>query len=121
MKKIFFTLIFYFSFMLNTFAEWTIKDSIIPDNGVDTTIINTNESWKWLLFSILEYIKDSIFWLLALIAITIFIFIGAKLIIARWNPEEFKKALMQFIYAIIWLAIIALSWLAVKLVSSLNF
>jgi hypothetical protein len=69
----------------------------------------------------LDFAKDSIFWLLALVSIAVFIFIWAKLIMAKWNPEEFKKALMQFIYAVIWLAVIALSWGLVKLVSSLNF
>jgi hypothetical protein len=40
---------------------------------------------------------------------------------ARWNPEEFKKALMSFVYAVIGIFIVAVSRAVVKLVSSLNF
>ena len=115
---IIFIYIWNYLYFKNIFA-WDIENSIIPNNTTNT-ILNQYE-WKDFLFSILEYVKDSIFWLLALITITIFIFIWARLIMARWNPEEFKKALMHFIYAIVWLAVIAISWVAVKLVSSLNF
>ena len=120
MKKIFFVIILYLSNIINIFASTSIEDNIIPDTPENTATSDQPE-WKEFLFSIFEYIKDSIFWLLALTAISVFLFIWAKLVIARWNPEEFKKALMQFIYAIVWLAIVALSWAAVKLVSSLNF
>jgi len=36
---------------------------------------------------------------MALLAIGMFLFIGGRLVVARWNPEEFKKALQSFIYA----------------------
>lgn len=122
MKKIIFMIFWYLSSLEYIFvanAE-NIKDSIIPDSG-NNIVINNDKQWQNLLFSIFEYIKESIFWLLALVAITVFIFIWARLVMARWNPEEFKKALMNFVYAIVWLAIVAISWAAVKLVSSLNF
>ncbi len=119
-NKIIFLLFWYFIWILNTFAIESIEDSIIPTNNTNT-VINQEQTGKDLLFSIFEYIRESIFWLLALISITVFIFIWARLVMAKWNPEDFKKALMQFIYAIVWIAVIALSWAAVKLVSSLNF
>lgn len=123
MKKIIFII---FLYLFNTsnivLAElWNIEDDIIPDNNEENILIDKNEWWEELVFSLLEYWKDSIFGLLAIIAITVFIFIWARLVIARWNPEEFKKALMNFVYAIVWLAIVAISWAAVKLVSSINF
>ena len=119
-KKIIFLLFWYFTGIISIFAFEDIENSIIPENDT-SIIINQDETGKELLFSIFEYIKDSIFWLLALISITVFIFIWAKLVMAKWNPEDFKKALMHFIYAIVWLVVIALSWAVVKLVSSLNF
>jgi len=118
MKKIIFILITYVLTINVVFSS--LQDDIIPTERtavVDTQVIL---DW-WNTIFLIDYIKESIFWLLALIAIWVFIFIGAKLVIARWNPEEFKKAIMQFIYAIVWLAIVAISWAAVKLVSSLNF
>jgi hypothetical protein len=118
MRKIFFIFLFYFFFILQTFAwKEAVKDAMIPEN----TLVIEHKSGRWLLFSIFEYIRDSIFGLLALITITVFIYIWARLLMARWNPEEFKKVLMHFIYAIVWLVIIALSWWIIRMVSSLNF
>jgi len=118
MKIIFFTILWYFSIVKYSF--WDISEDIIPLTDNENAIIDTEFDGTYTTF-ILKYIRDSIFDLLALIAIAVFIFIGARLVIARWNPEEFKKAIMQFIYAIVWLAIVAISWVAVKLVSSLDF
>jgi len=39
---------------------------------------------------------------------------------ARGNPEEFKKALMSFMYAVIGIFIVAFSWAAVRLIAGLN-
>ena len=92
------------------------KKDIIPEiNNISTDkeIID--------IIDIFTFAKESIFWLLALIAITVFIVLWTKLIMAKWNAEELKKVLMQFVYSVIWLAIVAISWAAVKLVSSLNF
>ncbi len=117
MKKFLF-LMFGLFFVRFTFA-W-LQDQIIPDDG-SNIIINTSKWGTWVVYSVLDYIKESIFGLLALIAIIAFIFIGAKLVMARWNPEEFKKAMLHFVYAIVGLAIVALSWWIVKLITSLNF
>ncbi len=114
LNKIFLIIIWYTFLVSNVFAN--LKNDIIPGQEV----INTKE-WKQWLSSILWFVRDSILGLLALIAITVFIILWAKLIMARGNPEELKKVLMQFIYSIVWLAVVALSWTAVQLVSSLNF
>ena len=122
MSKIFFILIWYFFSIINiSFAWLDVKLNIIPDNWFENIVIDETNTGKNLLFSIFQYVKNSLFDLLAIIAISAFIFIWAKLIMARWNPEEFKKALMHFIYAIIWLTVVAISWAAVKLVVSIDF
>jgi hypothetical protein len=36
-----------------------------------------------------------------LIALGVFLFIGIRLAVARGNPEEFKKALIHFVYAVV--------------------
>lgn len=118
MKKLIFLILWNLFLIKNTFWE-DIKNSIIPDSW--NNVVVNQKSWDDLLFSVIEYVRESIFWLLALIAITVFIFIWARLVIARWNQEEFKKAIMHFVYAVVWIALVALSWAAVKLVSSLNF
>jgi len=59
-----------------------------------------------MLDTLLAFARDSIFSLLALLAIALFIYIGAKLIMARGNQEEFKKAMQMFLYTIIGLFIV---------------
>lgn len=108
--------IFLLSSNLNAFASWTldIEGNIIPDSD---SIYNV-WSWEWLsaFDTIIIFVKDSIFWLLMVISVGVFLYIWARLALARWNPEEFKKALQAFIYSIVWLMVVFLSWALVKLV-----
>lgn len=113
-NKVLLIMIWYISIISNTFAD--IKSDILPWGE----IIDVWED-KEALTSLFDLVRDGILSLLALIAITVFIFLWAKLIMAQWNAEELKKVLMQFVYSVIWLAVVAMSWAAVKLVSSLNF
>lgn len=116
MKIIYFFLFYLVSFTAS-FAAFS-QDDIIPTNA---TALNSGETGTDLLDGVLIWIKDSVFALMALIAVGVFLFIGAKLVIARGNPEEFQKALKTFIYAIIGIFIVAFSWAAVRLVAGLNF
>jgi TRAP-type mannitol/chloroaromatic compound transport system permease small subunit len=96
--------------------------SIIPEWESITGTINTNPEWGIdLINTIFVYVKDSIFGLLAVITIWLFIYIGWKLVKADWNPEEMKKAFMNLVHIIIGLFIIAVSFALVKMVSGLNF
>lgn len=114
MKKIFFILISYFSFS-PTYAS--LKESMLPNsNTVWVDRDGTNA-----LNQVFIYVKDFLFAILGLIAVGVFLYFWFKLISARGNEEEFKKALMWFVYAIVWLAIIPLAWWAVRLITSLNF
>jgi uncharacterized membrane protein YczE len=72
------------------------------------------------LDAVFKFAKDSISGLLMLIAIGVFLYIGIKLATARGNPEEFKKAWMQFIYAVIGIFIVSAAWAIVKLVAGIN-
>jgi hypothetical protein len=49
-----------------------------------------------------------------------FIFIWGKLIIARWNPEEFKKALVSFVYAIVGIFVVSIAWAVVRLITGIE-
>lgn len=89
---------------------WISKNSVLPDD----------DDWLSLLQSIFIWVKDSLTWLLLLIAVWAFLFIWIRLGLARWNPEEFKKGIMQLVYAIVWIFVVSLAWAAVTLVSWLN-
>jgi len=94
----------------------TIKKALL-----DTTKGNIAE-WKsddWLeaTSEIIVWVKDSLTSIIVIIAIWVFLFIWIKLAFARGNPEEFKKAMMQFVYAVVWVFVVSIAWAVVKLVS----
>jgi len=94
-----------------------LQDKILPSSAntsVKTSVQVTD------LEKLFTFAKDSIFALLWLVIVGVFIFIWARLVIARWNPEEFKKSLLQFVYAVVWLFVVSIAYLAVQLVSSLS-
>ena len=99
----------------------TIINSIIPKVGKNTILKAYKEDWFNMLDSIFWFIKDKLFWFLMILSIWAFLYVWARLIIARWNPEEFKKAMLHFVYIVIWLFVITAAWALVKLVSWLNF
>ncbi len=115
MKKIIFVFCAYF-FSLSAYAG-DLRDKMLPNNNT----VWVDAEWTWVLNQIFIYVKNFLFAILWLIAIGVFLYFWFKLISSRGNEEEFKKALMWFVYAIIWLAIIPLAWWVVRLISSLNF
>ena len=100
-------------------ADNKIKDWLLWIT--EENIINSwEDDWLNVLQSIFIWIKDSLTSLVLLIAVWAFLFIWIRLGIARWNPEEFKKAVMQLVYAVIWIFVISLAWWIVVLVAWLN-
>jgi len=98
------------------------KDSIIPEvESINWVVDIDTEWWTNILKSILDFVSDSIFSLLAVIAIWAFIYIGFMFVKADWNPEEMKKAFMSLVHVIIGLFVVAISWVAVKMVSGISF
>jgi len=121
MKNIYLKLIAFFGLLSNYIIWYAIvsKNAILPDNDTLSEVIS-DTSGGGSIDAILAFWKDTIFWILAVVATAAFVFIGAKLLMARWNPEEFKKAIMYLVYVIVWLVLITAAWLIVTLVSSLN-
>lgn len=123
MKKILYYIIsiFSLSFYINTYWAW--------DSTIKNTLLNTTSSpigWaSWtttsgILWPLFAWAKTEIFSLVMVLAIGVFIFIGIKFATARWNPEEFKKAWLHLVYAVIWIFIIFMAWGLVKIVASLS-
>ena len=80
--------------------QFSIVDNMIPKSD---SIVWWNEYWDYTASQdgVDSYIKDTIFALFYIIAVWVFIYLGIQLVSARWNAEEFKKALMGFVYAAI--------------------
>ncbi len=117
-KNIFFVIIWFYycsAFWLKEVIDREeLKESIIVDNS--PSAIQTNDIDKIIVF-----FKDFIFALLWLILIAVFLYIWTRLIISRWNWEEFKKATMQLVYAIVWLFFVSAAYLFVRLISWIVF
>lgn len=121
--KIFFKFLLLSSLVLPNFVFaanlWT--DMLPSTNTIMGNSADIRWGWTNSLFPVLTEFKTIIFSLLALIAVAVFIYLWFKLTSAQWKPDEFKKAMLGFVYAVIWLAIIPLAWAMVKLISSLQF
>lgn len=104
--------------------NWSNKilESMAPwwDSILKVEVAKDWSNWINLIDSILNILKDTIFNLLPIIATFVFLLIWAKLFMARWNEEEFKKSLMWFVYAAIWLAIIPMAWWIIYLITTLT-
>ena len=120
-KKIFLILMTYIYSYNLWFSDFS-KEQIYWTVWWTGTIIDSAwGEWLDLLDWILRYLKNSVFDLLALLVIAVFIYIWGKLVVARWKPDEFKSAMIQFIYVIIWIFVVSAAWAVVKVVSWLNF
>lgn len=123
-KIIAFVLCFFSFFMIWNAAvnEWNedIKNWLLGNYENNFVEINDSTDWVDVVTGILSWFKDQIFSLIMILSIWVFIFVWIKLATAKWNPEEFKKAWMQFIYAIIWIFFVFMAWWLVKLVSTLS-
>lgn len=122
MKKYFYTilLLISLSMTLKVFAidvrdSEKLRNDMIPQWSSD--VITSTKTWEWLLDVVLEFVRDSMFRLLLLIAVAMFLYLWAKLLVARWNAEEFKKALMGLIYAWVGLFVVAAAYAMVTFIA----
>jgi len=121
--KYLYSMIAFFAYQLmnpSVFAlsESELKEGIIPISS--NAALSSTQSGLSLIDYLLWFARDSIFAVMALLAIGMFLFIGGRLVVARWNPEEFKKALQSFIYAAVWIFLVAFAYAIVRLVAGLD-
>lgn len=125
MKKYFYIFIALFSGFISrslwgveSLSKEELQSGITPSNT--EWIIRATASWEEPIDAILMFVRDTMFGLLLLIAVWVFLFLGGRLLIARWNPEEFKKALIGLVYAWVWLFIVAFAYAAVRFIAWIN-
>ena len=127
-KSLLFLLLFALSFLFIDFvnaaptkAVWdtSIMESLI-DSSKNTVINNNSNDGLTVLQSISVWIKNSLTGFVLMISVWAFLFVWIRLAVARWNPEEFKKAMSQFVYAIVWIFLVSIAWASVTLVAWLN-
>lgn len=69
----------------------------------------------------IQVVERYIFWLLWVVSVSVFIYIAYMLFTAEWKEDQFKKAIKALTYAIVWLAVIPLSFIVIKIVTWFNF
>ena len=122
MKKYFYIFIAFatlgmqlWAYAVDPLTQDELKTGLIPAGSSD--VVTSTATWEWLLDAILEFIRDSLFSLLSLIAIGMFLFIWGRLLMARWNPEELSKALKSLVYAWVGLFVVAAAWAIVRFIA----
>jgi hypothetical protein len=118
-KNIYLFLLFSLIFAINELTFWFSMSDLELVTLDDTSLIPWF-GWIITLWFLFAWLKSKIMGVVGVLAIWVFIFIGIKFVMARWNPEEFKKTWMYFIYAVIWIFAIFMAWWLVKLISSLS-
>jgi hypothetical protein len=125
-KKTIITLIFFVTIINSVFAIWwkdDIKNGLLnnQENTIITGVETVSTDWKLTVVdTIFKFVKDSISGLLLVMVIWVFLFMWMRLVLARWNPEELKKTMIQFVYVAIWMFVVSIAWAIVKLVSWLS-
>lgn len=143
-KKIILTLLFMVSifnltsiiYASSTYDQYVTKDTMIVWWGWDKNLIEmifgTNKWWAdldlWVDGSNVS-IKDNflktavnyLLWLVAVVAITMFIYIWFQLATAEGKDDQFKKAMKALVYLAVWLAVIPLSFVIIKITTWFTF
>lgn len=132
MKKIFSITLWLFFASVHTQASWkdyiqiwwsssswgSYKDNLVPDEA--KSILTDNVTDKNAVSSLSQWIISTLFGVLAVAAIAVFIYLGVRLIMARGNEEEFSKVLKSFLFAILGLFVISAAYAIVTLVSNIS-
>lgn len=100
-----------------------IKSNILPTN-VKTVIqweeLKVDWTTSYLDLIISGFLDGQLFfWMI--VAITVFMILWWKLLIANWNDEEHSSAMKWLIYAGVWIALIPLWWVIIRLITSISF
>lgn len=113
LKKITYYVVSLFIFIEFAFWKYSIQADVIPKTDLPTwnTSLTLSDIFVWA--------SREIFSIIIFIAVVVFIFIGVRMASARWNPEEFKKSWIHFVYAIIGLFLVFASIGIVRLISNL--
>ncbi|MDD3120506.1 MAG: hypothetical protein PHF46_03805 [Candidatus Gracilibacteria bacterium] len=108
------------------FAEQVSKNDMLTNTTTDNAgkgvkSFDTKIKTEITVVDFLKSIKDYFVGLVAFVAVCVFLYNGFCLLKAEGKDEEMKKALTSFTYSVVGLAVIPLSYVLIKLVTSFNF
>lgn len=93
------------------------KDAMLVDGGNSSANASTDVTFKG---NFLTTAQNLMFSVMAIVTVGVFVFLGVKLVMARGNEEEFKKAWVALSYAVVGLALIPAAYAIVRIVTGLN-
>lgn len=93
------------------------RDAMLVDGGNSSANASTDVTFKGNFLSTAQNLMFSV---MAIVAVGVFVFLGVKLVMARGNEEEFKKAWVALSYAVVGLALIPAAYAIVRIVTGLN-
>lgn len=93
------------------------KDAMLVDGGNSSANASTDVTFKG---NFLTTAQNLMFSVMAIVTVGVFVFLGVKLVIARGNEEEFKKAWVALSYAVAGLALIPAAYAIVRIVTGFN-
>lgn len=118
MKKL---LLILLSQILLISSVWaSLKDDLLWNSESNISNLADGDNGFDVLASLFAWFKDELTSVVAILAVWVFIFIGFRIIMARGNPEEFKKSFIQLLYAVLWVFLVYMAWGLVSLVSNLS-
>lgn len=98
-------------------ASAVSRDAMLVDGGDASANASTDVTFKGNFLSTAQNLMFSV---MAIVAVGVFVFLGVKLVMARGNEEEFKKAWVALSYAVVGLALIPAAYAIVRIVTGLN-
>jgi hypothetical protein len=109
--------------ILSTKEELSSKMSN-PDNNIKTKLWANSwdqiDWWNWILTKIIKFARQSIFNLLWVIVVWVLLYIWFRLIIWKWTPDIFKKAIMWLVYLVIWVVLVYSAWAMIQIILWFN-
>ncbi len=99
--------------------KWDTLFKLWPSDKVDLELWVKKEDITIKHF--LATWEKYLLWVVAIIAIAMFIYIWYELATAEWKQDQFTKWMKALIYLVVWLAVIPLAYVIVKIVTWFNF
>ncbi|MFB0965609.1 MAG: hypothetical protein QMC36_08250 [Patescibacteria group bacterium] len=93
------------------------KEAMLVDGGDASANASTDVTFKG---NFLASAQNLMFSVMAIVTVGVFVYLGTKLVMARGNEEEFKKAWVALSYAVVGLALIPASYAIVRIVTGVN-
>lgn len=104
----------------NVFAAESLSSAELQEQMTPTgteNVVRATGTDEEAVDGVLWFVRDTMFDLLLLIAVWVFLYIWGKLLMARWNPEELKKAFTGLVNAGIWLFVVAAAYALVTFIA----